>query len=330
MSLLLLNEDELRQVVTIHEAIDSIEVAFTALGKGQLDVPEDFALQLPKVKGEVQVHGAYFHDTPYYVIKVRSDFYNNLALNLPVHSGLTALFDAKTGFPVAIMVDNGYLSSIRSGAVGALAAKYLAGKPLDFVAVIGSDQQAYMQLKALMMIRPIGKVLVWSESPANADTYARQMVEDHNVDIEITSSIEAAVQPADLVILASYNQHPLLRAEWLKSGVHLTVVGQSYVTPQKLHAEVLKRADVIITDKLSQAGRSGEIHYALAAGAITYADIQGELSDLIVGNILGRTHPNQMTVADLTGLDLQDTVVATLALEKALFLGLGQQVESRL
>ena len=142
--------------------------------------------------------------------------------------------------------------------------------------------------------------------------------------------IEAAVQPADLVILASYNQHPLIQADWLKSGVHLTVMGQSYVTPQKLHTEVLKRADVIITDKLNQAEHTGEIHYALAAGAITSADIQGELSDLIVGNIPGRTDPTQMTVADLTGLDLQDTVVATLALEKALFMGLGQQVESRL
>jgi ornithine cyclodeaminase/alanine dehydrogenase-like protein (mu-crystallin family) len=154
--------------------------------------------------------------------------------------------------------------------------------------------------------------------------------EDHNVDIEITSSIEAAVQPADLVILASDTQHPLIQADWLKLGVHLTVIEQSYVTPQKLHPEVLKRADVIITDKLSQAGNTGEIHYALAAGAIAHADIQGELSDLIVGNIPGRTHPHQMTVADLIGLDLQDTVVATLALEKALFLGLGQQVESRL
>jgi ornithine cyclodeaminase/alanine dehydrogenase-like protein (mu-crystallin family) len=113
MPLLLLNEDELRQIVTINEAIDSIEVAFTALGRGQLDVPGDFALQLPNVKGEVQVKGTYFHDTPYFVIKVRNDFYNNLTLNLPIHNGLTAVFDATTGFPAAIMIDNGYLASIR-------------------------------------------------------------------------------------------------------------------------------------------------------------------------------------------------------------------------
>ncbi len=328
MPLLLLNEDELRQIVTITEAIDSVEIAFTALAEGRLNIPGDFALNLPDVKGKVHVKGTYLHEAPYYVIKIRSNFRDNPTINLPIHSGFTAVFDAATGFPVAIMVDNGYLSAIRAGATGTLAAKYLANKQLDQVAVIGAGNQAYMQLKALMTTRDVGTVMVWSRSPAKADIYARRMVEDHDVNIQITSSIEAAVRPADLIITATPSQKPLIKADWLKPGVHITAVGSKKPGQQELHVDVLQRADVIITDKFSQSAIAGEIHHGLKAGSITKEDVQGELGELIIGKIPGRTRPDQITVADLIGLDVQDTVVATLALEKALFLGLGQQVES--
>lgn len=330
MSLLLLNEDELRQIVTINEAIASVEVAFAALAAGKLDVPGNFAMQLPNKKGEVQVKGAYLHETPYYVINIRSNFYNNPAINLPAHSSLIAVFEAATGFPAAIMVDNGYLSTIRTGAVGALAAKYLANQDLNHVAVIGLGDQAYMQLKALTAVRTIGMVLVWAHSPASADHYARHMVEDHDVNIEITASIEAAARPADLIIVAAQDQQPLIKAEWLKKGVHITAVGSTAPTPPKLHVDVLKRADVIVSDNITQSAITGEIHHALEAKIITQENVQGELSELIAGKIPGRTRPDQITVADLTGLEPQDSVVATLALEKALFYGLGQHIESRL
>ena len=138
MSLLLLNEDELRQIVTIAEAIECVKAAFTASAEGRMHVPGRFALNLPEVKGEVFVKGTYLVDAPYYVVKVNSDFQNNLALNLPARSGFTAVFDAVTGFPEAIMIDNGYISSIRAGAAGALAADYLANQHLENVVVIGS------------------------------------------------------------------------------------------------------------------------------------------------------------------------------------------------
>ncbi len=326
MPLLLLNEDELRQIVTIAEAIDSIEMAFAALAEDRLNVPGDFALNLPDVNGEVDVKGSYLQEAPYYVIKVSSTFHNNPEINLPLYSGLTTVFDAATGFPAAIMVDNNYLSSIRAGAAGALAAKYLANEQLDYVAVIGSGNQAYMQLKALMTTRQVGTVLVWARSPISADNYARRMVEDHDVNIEIVPSIEAAVRPADLIITATRSQQPLVKAEWLKPGVHITAVGSTSPSQQELEVEVLKRADVIIVDKFSQCAVAGEIHHGLAAGVITKENVQGELGELIIGEIPGRTAPDQISLADLTGLDVQNTFLATLALEKALFLGLGQRV----
>ncbi|MBE7553875.1 MAG: ornithine cyclodeaminase family protein [Anaerolineales bacterium] len=330
MSLLVLTEDELRQIVTIAEAIDAVEAAFVALAESRMHVPGNFTLDLPEVSGQVDVEGAYLSQAPYYVVRINSNFRNNSRLELPIQGGLTAVFDAANGSPVAIMLDNGYLTHLRAGAAGALAARYLANQTLDRVVVLGSGSQAYIQLKSLTAVRHVGLVSVWGRSPLHVDSYARRLVEDHDLNIEIAPSLETAVRQADLIITATSSQQPLLQADWLKPGVHITAVGSNHPNKQELDVAVLQRADVIIADKLDQCAAAGEIHHAMAAGVITLEHVQGELGELITGKIPGRTDPGQITVADLTGLEVQNTAIATLALEKALFLGLGQRVESQL
>ena len=147
MSLLLLNEDELRQTITIEEAIEAIKNAFVASAEGRMDTPGDFGLVLPEVSGEVDVKGTYLQNGPYYIIKIGNHFQGNPKLSLPAESGLLALFDAATGFPTAILIDSGYLTNVRAGASGAIAANYLANKEIKSVAIIGSGRQAYIQLK---------------------------------------------------------------------------------------------------------------------------------------------------------------------------------------
>src|SRR5262245_15123408 len=146
MSLLVLTEDELRQIVTITEAIEAVEAAFVALTESRMHVPGSFTLDLLEMSGQVDVEGAYLSQAPYYVVRINSSFRNNPGLDLPVQSGLTAVFDAANGSAVAIMLDNGYLTHLRAGAAGALAARYLANETLNRVVVIGSGNQAYIQL----------------------------------------------------------------------------------------------------------------------------------------------------------------------------------------
>ncbi len=160
MSLFVINEDELRQTVTIPEAIAAVEAAFVALAENRLHVPGHFSLDLPQVNGKIEMEGAYLTQSPYYVVRMSSFFPANLALKLPLQNGLSTIFDTATGQPVAIIVDNGYLTHLRAGAAGALAARYLANHKLDQVVVIGSGNQAYMQLKSLMAVRSVGLVSV--------------------------------------------------------------------------------------------------------------------------------------------------------------------------
>jgi ornithine cyclodeaminase len=325
MSLLLLNEDELRQIITITEAITALEQAFVASAKDQRNISDSFVLNFPEVNGEATVKGSYIQETPYYIIKISSTFHDNPNSELPAESGILAVFDAATGFPVGLMVDNGYLANIRAGAVGALAAKYLANDEAELAVVIGSGSQAYIQLKSLLAVRAIKKVLIWDQSPLNAENYVRHLVEDHQLDIEIAPSVEEAVAQADILIAAASSQQPLVRESWLKPGVHITAV--SSAATQTLYPAVFQRADIIIAANLEQSLAQGEIGRALAQKLISRADVAGELSSLIVGKISGRTRPDQITVADLSGLKEQDIVLASLALEKALFFGLGQRIE---
>ena len=178
-----------------------------------------------------------------------------------------------------------------------------------------------------MKVRDFKAVLIWDRSPLNADNYARRMVEEHDVNISIAASVEEAVHQADIIVTATPSQTPLIRADWLRPGVHITAIGSNSPLKQELQADVLEKADIIIADTINRCSTHGEIHHALEAKTISSSNLQGELGSLIIGRILGRTGPDQITVADLTGIASHDAVLATLAVEKADFYGLGQRVE---
>lgn len=326
MSLLILGEDELRQSIDLLEAIESIENAFAALAKGQINRPASFQLALPNRQDRIEAKATYLEDAPYYVLKAVSEFPNNPTINLPARHEITTIFDAATGFPAAILTDSDYLTQVRTGAAGAIAAKYLANETIRQVAVIGSGKQAYIQLKMLMLVKQVEAVSIWGRSPAHLFDYAQRVLEEYNVALQIASSAEEAVRSADLVVTATASETPLIQAEWLKPGVHITAVGANAPNKQELHPDVFKRADVIVADKLTRCKEVGELLHAIRSGAITDEQIAGELGDLIIRKISGRTQTDQITVADLTGRNVQDSAIAILALEKALFLGLGHRL----
>lgn len=328
MALLLLNEDELRQIITIAEGIDAVKRAFMASAEGQMNRPGSFALHLPEVQGKVNVEGTYFSESLYYVIKIDSHFQNNPDLNLPAESGMLLVHDAATGFPIGIMVDNGYLANLKMGAAGALAADHLANNSISKIAILGADKPAFIQLKSLTVIRHIETVWVWDASPLKADNYVRHMVEDHHLDIRLAPSPQEAVEQADIIIATAESDQPLIKAAWLKPGVHITSTALDHrPIKQNLELEIWQKADIIVVDNLAQCLKFGELYHAQRAGIIRQDHIQGELSSLLGGKIQGRTQSEQISIADITGLGSHDTALATLALEKALFLGLGQRLE---
>jgi len=329
MSILVLTEQEIRQTVSMPEAMGAIEEAFAALARGEARLPDVIGLELPEVDGEIDVKGAHIQGAPYAVFKVAAGFWQNPAKGLPSGSGLMMAFDATTGFPAALLLDNGYLTDLRTGAAGGVAANHLANPVLDKVTVIGSGTQARYQLRALAVVRELGgRVAVWSRDREHADAYAREMVAELDVNVTVAADIEAALRNTDLAITATPSREPLIEARWLPRGVHINAVGSDTPHKQELDVGVLARADIIIADRLSQCLRLGEIHHAVEAGVISADDVAGELGDLIIGRSPGRTAESQITVCDLTGVGVQDAAIASLALDKAKAMGLGSTLET--
>jgi ectoine utilization protein EutC len=329
MSVLILTEDEIRQSVSTAEAVDAIEAAFAALAHDRASIPGVINFTLPPAHpsepppGDSHVKGAYITGSLHFVIKVANSFPNNRTMGLPAGSGLMLAFDAVTGILEAILLDNGYLTDLRTGAAGAVAARHLAPPTIQQAAFIGAGTQARFQFRAIATARYIPSVITWSRNPAHAELLAREVMDDRGCNSQVARTIEEAVRTSDLIITTTPSHQPLVFDDWVKPGTTLIAVGSDTPHKQELDVSLLARADVVIADRLSQCAEFGEIHHALTAGVLTLEHIGGELGDVIIGRIPGRTHDNQIVICDLTGVGVQDAAIAGLVLEKARLNGLG-------
>ena len=297
--------------MTPDRAVAAIREAFRADGEGRTRVPPVINLDIPGAHGEFHVKTAHIEGVPHVAVKIASGFYDNPAKGLPSGSGLMALFDANTGLPVALLLDNGYLTDIRTGAAGAVAADYLARRTITTVGVIGSGVQARHQVRSLRVVRTFERVVAWSPNRARLDAYCVEMSAE-GYDVLAAESIESVCAAADVLITATPSREPLIRAEWLREGVHVAAVGSDSPGKRELDPACLGRADLVVVDRYSQCAAFGELRYALDAGVLAPGAVI-ELGRLVTGERRGRTSDRQITVADLTGVGFQDTAIASAA-----------------
>jgi len=308
-------ESRLRELVGEKEALDAVELAFAALARGRVIQPPPLGMDLREVLGEVHVKGAYLEGEPIFAMKVASGFYRNPELGLPTGSGLVLVFDAKTGFPLALLEDNGYLTELRTGGAGALAVSLLAPEgPLE-VAVIGAGSQARYQLRAMSRVRALRSARVWSPLPAERESYSREMSRALHVPVRGSESARAAVRAADLVVTVTPSREPLLEAAWLDPGVTVIAVGSDGPEKQELSVGILGEAGKVVVDSREQCLRLGETHHAVVAGVMTPEGIHAELGEILLGERAGR-EGRETIVVDLTGVGAQDAAMAGVVWER--------------
>ena len=308
----IIDEASLRAVVTPARAVEVIREAFQADGEGRTHVPPVINLEIPAHRGEFHIKTAHIDGVPHVAVKIASGFYDNPARGLPSGSGLMALFDAETGHPAALLLDNGFLTDIRTGAAGAVAADVLARAPIETVGVIGSGLQARHQVRCLRVVRAFERILAWSPTRDRLEAYCREMQEE-GFDARPASCAEEVCTAADVLITTTPARIPLVQAEWLRDGVHVTAVGSDSPGKQELSPECLDRADLVVVDRLAQCSAFGELHHALAAALLTRNDVHAELGAIVAGRKSGRTTGREITIADLTGVGFQDTAIASAA-----------------
>ena len=319
-SIPVIGEAALRRAITAERAVTVIREAFRADGEGRTHVPPVINLEVPGARGEFHVKTAHVEGVPHVAVKIASGFYDNPARGLPSGSGLMALFDASTGMPVALLLDNGYLTDIRTGAAGAVAAEYLAKPSVETVGVIGSGLQARYQVQCLRAVRPFRRIVAWSPTRARLEAYCSEMRAE-GFDAAPADGPREVCEHADLVIAATPSRMPIVRAAWLREGMHVTAVGADSPGKRELEAACLERADLLVVDRFTQCAAFGELKHAIAAGLISPTVMPPQLGEIVAGRRRGRTSDAQLTIADLTGVGFQDTAIASAA-----FLGTASQL----
>lgn len=316
----ILTEQDLREIVQLDlDAINCIEDAFASLAGGEVVMPPILSMAIESYNGEVDVKTAYVPGIDSFAIKMSPGFFDNPKLGLPSTSGLMVLFSAKTGMLEALLLDNGYLTDIRTAAAGAVAARHLAREDSKRVCIVGAGTQSRLQLKALSLVRPVEQAVIWARDTDKANKLAKRMSTELDIDVSASGDIATAVSAADIVVTTTPSSSPLVVADWLRPGQHITAMGSDQSHKNELHPACLAIATCYVPDRRSQTEKLGELHHAIDSGVISQEKTFPELGEIIAKQASGRESANAITICDLTGTGVQDTAIATFARERAEF-----------
>jgi len=313
MSPLILSEINLRARVPLDAAaLDVVEAAFARLAQGGVVMPPVLSMHLPDVNGEVDVKTAFVPGLQGFAVKISPGFFDNPSRGLPSTSGLMVVLDAQTGQVRAVLLDNGYLTDIRTAAAGGIAARHLSRPDASCAAIFGAGLQARLQLQALRMVRPIRQAVIWARDRTRAQALAAEL-DTTDMTVRATADPAEAAASADIIVTTTPATQPILRADWLQPGQHVTAMGSDQPGKNELDPACLARADLYVADRASQTCLMGELRAAIEAGTHDGTAVP-ELGQIIARTHPGRTDPDQITICDLTGTGVQDTAIATHAL----------------
>ena len=307
---------EIKEVIDPLTLIKNQEEGFVAYSEGKVVVPPVGYLHFEQPPGDCHIKFGYIKSDDYFVVKIATGFYQNPDVGLPVSNGMLALFSQTTGNLEALFLDEGYLTDLRTAAAGAIAAKYLAPKPITRIGIIGTGVQARLQLEMLKYITECRDACVWGRDRQKQEHYKSQMAES-GFSVAVMSRVEDLARSCNLIVTATAANNPLLYASQLQSGTHVTAIGADAQGKQELDPNIFTKATVRVVDSVSQCVDHGDTSHAIKAGLIDEGKLV-ELGTVIKNSELGRANQEQITVADLTGVAVQDIQIVTLAYKSLL------------
>lgn len=324
MNVLWLEQEEVKSVVKMQATIEVVEKAFKEHGLGKVQMPPKSYLYYPSYNGDLRTMPAYLEEEDITGVKIVNVHPENPEKGFPTVMALIVLISPKTGAPVAVL-DGTYLTDIRTGAAGGLAAKYLARKDSKIIGIVGAGRQARTQLAALCYFFEPELVRITSRRKQSVAQFKEDMKTSIACEIRWEEEVEK-VCDCDILVTTTPVRKPLIKAEWIREGTHINAIGADAVGKEELDPELLLTSKIIVDDMV-QALHSGEVNVPLAKDYISENDIYCQLGEIIAGLKPGRTRNEEITIFDSTGLAIQDVASAQLAYKKALEKGLGKTVK---
>jgi ornithine cyclodeaminase len=308
----------LEQILAVLPTLDlqpAIEAAFVAYSQGRATVPPVGELLFDSPPGDAHIKYGYVLGSASFVIKIATGFGDNPRQGLPSYSGVMLVFSARTGMLETVLLDGGHLTNVRTAIAGAIAARYLAPTQVDRIAVFGTGVQARLQLEAIAKVVDCRNVTVWGRRQDALDSYQRDMAAA-GFSVKTARDAATAVRGAQVVVMTTPSTLPLLDIDHVAPGTLVIAMGSDTPEKQEITTALVGRADVYVVDSRSQSLTRGELHHAIAAGTRSIDSVV-ELGEVIENRSRGRSNDEQVVIADLTGVAVQDIAIAS-AVSRAL------------
>ncbi len=326
MNVLVVSRAEVRRLLPMGVCIDLVAEALAALARGEALNPLRWAMHVPQVQGIVGLMPGYLGTPETLGLKAVAVFPGNHGTEYDSHQGFVLLFDTAHGTPLAL-VDASEITAIRTAAATGVATRLLAREDAGDLAILGSGVQARSHLEAMLLVRDIRRVRVYSPNTERRQAFARDESGRHGVTIESVESARAAVDGADLICTTTSAREPVLQGEWLAYGAHVNAVGSSIASTRELDTRAISRSRLFVDRIESTVNEAGDYLFPLNEQAIDRQHIVGEIGDILLGTLEGRRTPQEITLFKSLGLAVEDLAAAHHVFVTATKQGLGTRVE---
>jgi len=326
MKVLVLNEPGVRALLPMRECVSLMKDALSTFARGDAVLPLRGKMSLPDGSGLIGMMPGYLGEPRSFGIKVLSVMHGNHGTGYDSHQGVVMLFGLEHGEPLAIL-DASAITAIRTAAASGAATQALAREDAGDLAILGSGTQARTHLEAMRAVRTIRRVRVWSRSRVNAEKFAHSNAVASGVPIEVMASGEDAVRGADLVCTTTAAKEPILLGEWLAPGAHVNAAGACFKASRELDTAAAKRARFFTDCRESCLNEAGDFLIARDEGAFGDEHLLGEVGEVLLGRVKGRTSPDDVTVYESLGVAVEDLASAHSILERARATGKGVWLE---
>ena len=327
MDVLVLSKADVARLLPLDACMGVMEQALKALSSGQATMPLRSVMPVPGGTGLLGLMPGTLAIEKVFGAKITSVYGSNLNTEFESHQGVVVLFEAEHGRPLAL-VDAGEVTAVRTAAVSGVATRALAREDARTLALIGSGSQAYPHLEAMLLVRPIEEVRVWSRTAEHAQAFvdheaARWQNERPGLRFRVASNVAEAVSDADIVCTLTSASEPVLRGDQLPAGVHVNAVGSTGPRGREIDTEVVRRARLFVDRLESALNEAGDFLVARAEGVVGDDHIVGELGDVLLGRVPGRRSPDEITLFRSLGLAVEDVATAHFLYREAQAAGLG-------
>lgn len=320
---LIIERETLMQLLTMEDCIESIDNCMRQTSAGNLANPPRSGFKAGK--GMLAWMPGYLGEPEGFACKLITQFPEAKLKGYSSHSGVTVYFEAETGQP-AMIVDSGYLTAVRTAAASAVATRALARDDAYTLALVGSGEQGYLHVAAMIAVRPISAIRIWGRTPEKALPFAEQIEAEWQVKVDIFSTVEQTIREADIICSSTPATAPVLLGRELPEGCHVNAVGASRSPKVELDEAAVMRSLFYVDYLESAVMEARELIEALESGIISEAHVRGEIGEVLLGHKRGRENEQDITIYRSVGFAAQDVAAAGLVYNKARNQGLGLAV----